>query len=81
MAEAAVPVLDQIYPAFVRPGSTNEIRGIGKLEPWPVLIWTETGSPERAIQWTATTNAGVFQVVVPAGAPEGPQFIRLYNGE
>lgn len=81
MVEGAVPVLDQIYPAFVRPGSTNEIRGIGKLEPWPVQIWTEMGSSELGAKWVATTNAGVFQVIVPAGAPEGPQLIRLYNGE
>jgi hypothetical protein len=50
---------------------------IGKSEPWPVQVWTSSSG----IRWTSSTNAGQFDVVVPADAAPGAHLVRLFNGE
>lgn len=77
VASGAAPVLDQIFPAVVRPGTTNSIRILGKYDPWPASVWSGSDS----IRWTATTNAGVFEVVIPPDAAAGASLVRLYNAE
>lgn len=77
MARAAAPVLDQIHPVAVRPGTTNTVQVVGQFDPWPPKLWTD--APGVVLE--ASTNKGSLQVVVAATAIPGPYFVRLYNSE
>lgn len=76
-AHAAVPTLDHLFPPSARPGSTNEIIGIGTLTPWPApLVFDHPG-----IRAEPTTNSPKYRVVVDAGVPPGTYLVRALNEE
>jgi len=75
--DAAAPVLDHFFPVALKPGTTNTVVAVGKFEPWPPKIWSE--SP--AIRFEATTNSGTFTVVTATNAPVGAHFVRAFNEE
>lgn len=77
LARAAAPVLDQIHPVAVRPGTTNSLQVVGQFDPWPPKLWTD--APGVVLE--PSTNKGFIQVVVEAAAIPGPYFVRLYNAE
>lgn len=76
-AQAAAPVLEHVYPAGARRGTTNIITVVGKQDPWPVEVWTE----DARIQFKPEKDKGKFSVIVPADAEPGPRLVRLYNAE
>ena len=48
---AAVPVLDQVFPAAVQVGSTQSVTLVGKFDPWPVKV--DLDIPATAIHGVA----------------------------
>ncbi len=74
---AAVPVLDQVFPAAVQVGSTQSVTLVGKFDPWPVKVDLDI----PGVTWEATTNSGVFTVRVAPTAPVGAQVIRAFSPE
>lgn len=76
-AHAAVPTLDHLFPPSARPGSTNEITGIGTLTPWPTpLVFDHPG-----IHAEPSTNSTKYRVVVDPGVPPGTYLARALNEE
>ncbi len=77
LLHAAAPSLDHLFPPSARPGSTNELTGIGTLAPWPAqLIFNHPG-----IHATASTNAGKYTLVVDASVPASTYLVRAVNDE
>ncbi len=74
---AASPVMDHVFPAAVRPGTTNAVTLVGKWDPWPPRFWID-GS---GVALEATTNSGQVTVIVTPEAPSGPRFIRAFNDD
>jgi hypothetical protein len=74
---AAAPVLDHLFPAAVQIGVSNSITAIGKFEPWPPKVWTDSSG----LLLVPTTNVGIFQIEVRSNTPVGPHFVRLFNAE
>ena len=72
---AAVPLLEHFYPVTARLGATNAINAIGKFDPWPTQIWTD--SP--GIVFRAGTNSGLFLVEVAPDVAPGPHLVRAFN--
>lgn len=76
-AQAAAPTLDHLFPPSARPGSTNEITGVGTLTPWPTpLVFNHPG-----IHAEPTTNAPKYRVVVDPDVPPGTYLARALNEE
>lgn len=76
-AHGAVPTLDHLFPPSGRPGSTNEISGVGTLTPWPVqLVFNHPG-----IRAETTTNSPKFRVVIDPDVPPGTYLARALNDE
>jgi len=76
-ARSAAPALQQIYPAALRVGSTNEVTLVGTFDPWPVEVWTSA----TGLTFQPSTNKGRLNIVVAADAPEGPALLRCHNGD
>jgi len=74
---AAAPALQQIYPAVLRVGATNEVTLVGTFDPWPVEIWTSA----KGLAFEFSTNKGRVNIVVAADAATGPALLRCHNGE
>ena len=74
---AAVPVLDQVFPAALQIGSTQSVTLVGKFDPWPTRLDLDI----PGVTWEATTNTGVITVRVSPKAPVGPQVIRAFSPE
>ena len=74
---AAVPVLDQVFPAALQIGSTQSVTLVGKFDPWPTRLDLDI----PGVTWEATTNTGVITVRVSPKAPVGPQLIRAFSPE
>ncbi len=72
---AAVPALTQFYPVAVQTGTTTTVSAVGKFDPWPVQVWTD--SP--GISFEPEKKTGQFMVTVGADVPPGPHLIRLFN--
>jgi hypothetical protein len=73
----AVPSLDGFFPAAAQVGTTQAVTAIGKFEPWPVQVWSDT----PGLAWKVETNKPELKVAIPADAPLGPHFVRLYNDQ
>lgn len=76
-AFAAAPVLDQLLPVALAPGSSNTVVLVGKFDPWPPKFWSDL--PGLAME--PSTNAGTVAVRIPANAPPGVHFLRAFNSE
>jgi len=74
---AAVPVLDQVFPAAIQVGTTQSVTLVGKFDPWPVKVDLDL----PGVSWEATTNNGVLTVRVAASAPVGAHVIRAFSAE
>jgi hypothetical protein len=72
---AAAPSLDHVYPVAIQAGTSNSMQVLGKFDPWPPKIWTDT----PGVHFTAETNSGKLHVMVENNAPAGPHLVRLYN--
>jgi hypothetical protein len=76
-AFAAPPTLDHLYPAGGQQGTTVTVNVVGKTDPWPVQVWTDT----PGLAFKPDKDKGKFQVEVAKDAAPGPRLVRLYNDE
>ena len=74
---AAVPVLDQIFPAAIQIGTTQSVTLVGKFDPWPTRLDLDI----PGVTWEPTPNNGVIRVRVAPDAPVGPRVIRAFSPE
>lgn len=74
---AAVPVLDQVFPAAIQIGTTQLVTLVGKFDPWPTRLDLDI----PGVSWEPTTNNGVIRVRVAPEAPVGPRVIRAFSPE
>lgn len=74
---AAVPVLDQVFPAAIQIGTTQSVTLVGKFDPWPTRLDLDI----PGVTWEPTTNNGVIRVRVAPEAPVGPRVIRAFSPE
>jgi len=75
--QAAVPVLDQVFPAATQIGTTQSVTLVGKFDPWPTRLDLDI----PGVSWEPTTNSGVIRVRVAPEAPAGPRVIRAFSPE
>jgi hypothetical protein len=75
--QAAVPVLDQVFPAAIQIGTTQSVTLVGKFDPWPTRLDLDI----PGVSWEPTTNTGVIRVRVAPEAPAGPRVIRAFSPE
>lgn len=75
--EAAVPVLDHVFPAAIQIGTTQSVTLVGKFDPWPTRLDLDI----PGVSWEPTTNSGVIRVRVAPEAPAGPRVIRAFSPE
>lgn len=76
-ARAAVPAPEFIFPAGGQQGATLKVTVGGKLDGWPVGVWTD----HPGLVFKAETNSGAFTVTIGAEVPPGPHLVRFYNGD
>ena len=77
VSPAAVPTLDNLFPAGGQLGSTFTVTATGRFDPWPVKLWIDC----PGVEFKATTNSGQFIVTIAKDAPIGPHFVRAHNGD
>jgi hypothetical protein len=75
--QAAVPVLDHVFPAAIQIGTTQLVTLVGKFDPWPTRLDLDI----PGVSWEPTTNSGVIRVRVAPEAPAGPRVIRAFSPE
>ena len=74
-AAAVPPTLDSLFPAGGRRGSTVAITASGKLETWPVKVWTD--SPGLKIE--AGDKSPKLTAHIAPDTPAGPHLVRIYT--
>jgi len=83
-AYPAEPVLEYIFPVAWQQGDTVALTLGGKLDPWPVKVWTDTAGLSFTAQTNSeksSTNTGRFSVQIAKDAPLGPHLLRVFNQE
>lgn len=75
--QGALPVVDDLFPAGGRIGTTVSVIVGGKIEPWPPGIW----SSSPGLKWAADPEKGKLIVEISTNAPSGPHLIRFFNDE
>jgi hypothetical protein len=75
--QAAAPSLEQFHPVGFGRGTTNVVKVVGKVDPWPPQIW-DGGA---GVEISALTNKNELQFVVASDAAPGVRLVRLFNDE
>lgn len=75
--QSAAPSLEALHPVGFARGTTNVVKIVGKVDPWPPQIW----GAGAGVEITALTNKNELQFVVAADATPGVRLIRLFNDE
>lgn len=75
--QAAAPAPEFLFPAGGKQGTTVSINVGGKLDGWPVGVWTS----HPGLTFKAATNSGAFTVSIGADVPPGPNAVRFFNPE
>ena len=75
--QSAAPTLDQLHPIGFGRGTTNVVKVVGKVDPWPPQIW---GAGD-GVEISALTNKNELEFIVAADAAPGARLIRLFNDE
>ncbi|HEU0040305.1 MAG TPA: hypothetical protein VFR76_13635, partial [Verrucomicrobiae bacterium] len=75
--QSAAPSLEQFHPVGFARGSTNVVKVVGKVDPWPPQIW----GGGAGVEISALTNKNELQFVVAADAAPGVRLVRLFNDE
>jgi len=79
---AAEPVLEYVFPIAWQQGDTVKLMLGGKLDPWPVRVWTDCAGLTFTAQTNSeksSTNTGKFSVQIAHDAPLGPHLLRVFN--
>ena len=77
VVQAAVPVLEHLFPAAVQSGVTNSIALVGTLDPWPPRLWAD----DPGIRFVPGTNSPSVEVLVDPKVPAGAHWIRAFSTE
>jgi len=77
IAQAAPPKVDYLFPAGAIRGSTTTVTAGGTIGNWPVQVWCDRSDLNIA----AAGDKGKLTVTIPAEAPPGVAWIRLYDAE
>jgi len=75
--QSAAPSLEQFHPVGFARGTTNVVKVVGKVDPWPPQIWGGV----TGVEISALTNKNELQFVVAADATPGVRLVRLFNDE
>jgi hypothetical protein len=75
--QSAGPSLEQFHPVGFARGTTNVVKVVGKVDPWPPQIW----GGGAGVEISALTNKNELQFVVAADAAPGVRLVRLFNDE
>ena len=76
-SHAAVPAPEFVFPAGGKLGTTLTATVGGKLDGWPVGVWTD----HAGLVFKPTTNSGTYSVTIGADVPPGPHLVRFFNGD
>lgn len=76
-AQAAAPAPEFLFPAGGKQGTTVSVTAGGKLDGWPVGVWTS----HAGLAFKAKTNSGDFTVSIGADVPPGAHLVRFHNGD
>ena len=74
---AAAPASEFLFPAGGKQGATVSVNVGGKLDGWPVGVWTS----HPGLAFKATTNSGTYSVSIGADVTPGPHLVRFFNAE
>ncbi len=75
-ASAAVPALNNLFPAGGQVGSSLEVAAGYKCDSWPPKVWTA----HEGLKFSPDAKAkGKFKVEIGAGVPPGPHLIRIHD--
>src|SRR5436190_12250858 len=77
----AEPNLEYVFPIAWQQGDTVKLTLGGKLDPWPVKVWTDCAGLSFAAQTNSgksSTNTGKVSVQIASDAPVGPHLLRVY---
>ena len=72
---AEVPSIDYVFPPGGKQGSTVQISVGGKLDPWPLSVWTDCSG----LAFKTNEAKGKFTVEISTNAPVGSHLIRFFN--
>ena len=75
--QSAVPSLEQFHPIGFARGTTNVVKVLAKVDPWPPQIW----GGGAGVEISALTNKNELQFVVATDAAPGVRLVRLFNNE
>lgn len=76
VASAAVPTLNNFFPAGGQVGSSLEVTASYKCDSWPPQVWTA----HKDLKFTPDAKAkGKFKVGVGKDVPPGPYLIRIHD--
>lgn len=76
-AHAAAPAPEFLFPAGGKLGAALNVNVGGKLEGWPVGVWTD----HPGLVFKAATNSGAYSVSIGTDVPPGPHLVRFFNGD
>ncbi|HEY7117419.1 MAG TPA: hypothetical protein VH475_12585 [Tepidisphaeraceae bacterium] len=76
-ASAVPPTCDGLFPAGGARGATVNVTASGKLDPWPIGIWTD----HPGLRVEVGKTAGSLTIHIAPDAPIGPHLLRFYNPE
>lgn len=76
-AHAAPPKVDFLFPAGAQRGAMTKVAAQGTFEKWPAQIWCDRSD----VKISPAEEKGKLSVAVPADAPPGVCWIRLYDAE
>ncbi|MFA6545822.1 MAG: hypothetical protein WCS99_15500, partial [Limisphaerales bacterium] len=74
-SEAAAPAPDFLFPSGGKVGTTVDVTVGGKLDGWPVGVWTD----HAGLVFKAAKTSGAFTVTIGADVPPGPHLVRFFN--
>ncbi|HOY57472.1 MAG TPA: hypothetical protein PK640_04950 [Verrucomicrobiota bacterium] len=76
-AAAGAPEIEYLFPAGGQQGARFEVIVGGKLDPWPVGVWTD----DAGIRFGPGLANGVFEVAIDPGVAPGGHLVRVYTSE
>ncbi|MBL9212032.1 MAG: PPC domain-containing protein [Opitutaceae bacterium] len=74
-ATPAAPTLTHLFPVAAVRGTATPVTAVGKFDPWPPSVWTDT----PGISFLPGEKAGQFTVDVSPDVPPGPHLVRFFN--
>lgn len=70
-----IPSVDYVFPSGGKQGSTFDVSVGGKINPWPLKVWTDS----QGLTFRTNETKGKFIVEISTNAPIGPHLLRFFN--